>query len=76
VALDHLVQRGRLDVQQLGRALLDAACGLERRRNQSLLEIRDHVLERNPLRRHDKLRRHLGARRFPYVVGNETNVDL
>src|SRR6478736_2366755 len=44
VALDHLVQRRRLDVQQLRRALLHAAGGFERRFDQPLLEIGDDVL--------------------------------
>src|SRR4029077_12961416 len=38
VPLDHLVQRRRLDMKQLGRPLLDATRGLERRFNQPLLE--------------------------------------
>src|SRR5438093_307879 len=45
VALDHFVQRRRLDVQELGGALLHAAGRLQRRFDQPLLEISDHVLE-------------------------------
>ena len=37
--LDHLVQRRRLDVQQLGGALLHAAGRFERRLDQPLLEV-------------------------------------
>src|SRR5262245_33249874 len=39
VALDHLVQRRRLNVQQLGGALLNAARRLERRLDQTLFEV-------------------------------------
>ena len=60
VPLDHLVQRRRLDVQQLGGALLHAARRLERRLDQPLLEVGDDVLERNAFGRHDELR-HAGS---------------
>ena len=52
VPLDHLVQRRRLDVQQLGRALLHAAGRLERRLDQPLLEVGDDFLERDAFGRH------------------------
>src|SRR5262245_55305024 len=55
VPLDHLVQCGRLDVEELGRALLNASRGLERRLDQPLLKVRNHVLERNSLWRDDEL---------------------
>ena len=74
VALDHLVQRRRLDVQQLGGALLDAAGRLERRLDQPLLEVGDDVLERDAFRRHDELR-HLEVRRLAHVIGNQLDAD-
>ena len=67
VALDHLVQRRRLDVQQLGGALLHAAGRLERRLDQPLLEVGDDVLERDAFGRHDELR-HLEVRRLAHVI--------
>src|SRR6185312_13306511 len=45
VALDHLVQRGRLDVKQFRGPFLHAAGRLERRLDQPFLEVGDHVLE-------------------------------
>src|SRR5262245_54612836 len=54
VALDHLVQRRRLDVQELGGALLHSAGGLERRFDQAFFEVGDHFLERDPFGRHDE----------------------
>src|SRR6185503_11920084 len=56
VALDHLVERRRLDVEQLGRALLYAACRFERRLNQALLEVGNDLLQRDALGRDDELR--------------------
>src|SRR5262245_38925044 len=41
VTLDHLVQRRRLDVQELRGTLLHAAGCLERRLDQPLFEVRD-----------------------------------
>ena len=75
VALDHLVERRRLDVQQLRGALLHAAGGLERRLDQPLLEVGDHVLERDALGRHDELR-HLEALAAADVVRDQVGVDL
>ena len=74
VALDHLVQRRRLDVQQLGGALLDAAGRFERRLDEPLLEVGDDVLERDAFRRHDELR-HLEVRRLAHVIRNQLDAD-
>src|SRR3954447_1279196 len=74
VALDHLVQRGRLDVQELGGALLDATGGFERRFDQPLLEVGDDLLERNALRRHDELR-HLKIWRLAHVIRYQFDTD-
>src|SRR5436190_9273056 len=56
VAFDHLVQRRRLDMEELSGFLLHAAGRFERRFDQLLLEVGDDVLERDALRRHDELR--------------------
>jgi hypothetical protein len=48
VPLDHLVERRRLDVQQLGGALLHAAGRLERRLDQALLEVGDDLRNEMP----------------------------
>src|SRR5437867_11869095 len=74
VTLDHLVERGRLDVEQLGRAFLDATRRFERRLDEALLEVCDHVFERNTLGRHDELR-HLEGRRLADVLRNEVGPD-
>src|SRR4029077_8991468 len=74
VALDHLVQRGWLDVQQLRRPFLDAAGRLERRLDEALLEIGDDVLERNAFRRNHELR-HLEVRCPPHVVRDQLDAD-
>src|SRR5690554_3414640 len=74
VALDHLVQRRRLDVQQLRGALLDAARGLERRLDQALLEVAGDFLERDALRREDE-RRKLEPPRRADVVQDEVDPD-
>src|SRR4051794_10554905 len=47
VSLDHFVQRGRLDVKQLSGTLLHAAGRFQRGLDQLLLEIGDHVFERD-----------------------------
>src|SRR5205823_6929944 len=74
VPLDHLVERRRLDVQQLGGALLYASRRFERRFDQPLLEIGDDFLEGNALGWDDELRR-LELRRLAHVVGDEANPD-
>ena len=74
VPLDHLVQRRRLDVQQLGGALLHAAGGFERGLDQPLLEVRDDFLERDAFRRHRHFR-DLERRRLADVVGDEIRAD-
>ena len=74
VPLDHLVQRRRLDVQQLRGALLHAAGRFERRLDQPLLEVGDHLAVRDPLGRHDELR-HLEALAAADVIGHEVGVD-
>ena len=61
-------------MQQFGRPLLHAARRLERRLDQALLEVGDHVLERDALGRHDELR-HVEARRPPHVIGNQLDAD-
>src|SRR5262245_4751697 len=74
VPLDHLVERRRLDMQELGGALLDAAGGLERRFDELLLEIGDDVLERDALRRNDELR-HLEVGRLAHVIRDQLDAD-
>jgi hypothetical protein len=74
VPLDHLVERRRLDAEQLRRALLHPAGRLERGLDQALLEIGDHFLEGDALRRNGDLR-HLEAPAAAHVVRHEIHVD-
>ena len=53
-APDHLVQRRRLDVQELGGFLLPASRDFERRLDEPLVEIGTDLFEGNPLGRQDK----------------------
>ena len=57
-------------MQQFGRALLHAASGLERRLDESLLEVRNDVLERDPFGRHLELR-HVKTGRPTHMIGNQ-----
>src|SRR5687768_5558772 len=68
VPLDHLIERCRLDAEQLGCALLNTTRGLERRLDEPLLEVRDDILERDPFGRHHESR-HLEDGRPTDVVG-------
>src|SRR6188768_1764748 len=74
VPLDHLVQGRRLDAQQLCSALLNAARSLERGLDEPLLEVGNHILERNAFRRHDELR-HAEVRRLANVLRNRLDAD-
>ena len=74
MALDHLVERGRLDLQQLRGALLHAAGLLERRLDQAALERDLGVAVRDALGRNDELR-HLEAAAAAHVIRHEVDVD-
>src|SRR5215468_2938196 len=68
VALDHLVESGRLQAEQARRVLLYAARGFERRLDEPPLEARDHLAQADALGGH----RDLGdveARGALHVVG-------
>src|ERR1019366_814616 len=71
VALQHLVQRRRLQAEELGRALLDARRALQRRRKKCPLVSRDGVLEREPLGGQRRRARH----RAPHRVRKLVEVD-
>src|SRR5690606_5532448 len=56
VPLDHLVERRRLDAEELGGPLLDAAGRLERGLDPLTLVGRRHFLERDAVGRHHDMR--------------------
>src|SRR5262249_3955843 len=75
VPLGHLLERCRVDIQELRRSLLAPAGRLERRFNQPLLEVGDDVFERDPFRRQHEMR-NLEVRRFADVLGNQIDANL
>src|SRR5262245_1872122 len=70
VPLDHLVQRRRLDVQQLGGFLLDAARGLEGGFDVAPLVTDDDFTEVDAVGWNDDVLG-LEARTGAHVIGNE-----
>ena len=71
MALQHLVQRRRLEAEELGGALLDARRALKRGREERALVRGDGVLEREPFGGQRGRARH----RAPDRVGKEVEVD-
>ena len=75
MALDHLVEGRRLDLQQLRGALLDPAGRFERADDQPRLHVVDDLPEGNPVARHVEVRQIERGRRLD-DVGDQLGTDL